>query len=107
MTNQELYIRLKNANNHVSGMLRRSGLLTQLEQHMTAADGTVFSLYGDPAYPLRPHLMAPFRGAVLTAEQQAFNEAMSALRVCVEWGFGKVVMSLLDLWQFDLKIIVR
>jgi len=35
--------------------------------------------------------MAPFRGAVFTVEQQAFNEVMSALRVCVEWEFGIVV----------------
>lgn len=50
-------------------------------------------LYGDPAYPLRPHLMAPYRiwdVEVLTEDMKAFNKAMSSLRVSVEWLFGDV-----------------
>ena len=42
-------------------------------------------LYGDPAYPLRIHLQAPFRNAVLTPAMQAFNSSMSAVRESVEW----------------------
>ena len=42
-------------------------------------------LYGDPAYPLRVHLQAPFRNAVLTPGMQAFNSTMSAVRESVEW----------------------
>ena len=76
---------------HDSGMLTESGLLPQLEQHMTMADGNVYSLYGDPAYPLKPHLIAPFRGANLSAQERLFNKRMSAVRTSVEWNFGKVV----------------
>lgn len=76
---------------HDSGMLRESGLLNQLEQRMTLNDGTIFSLYGDPAYPVRAHLIAPFRNAVLTPQQRQFNQAMSGVRVAVEWAFSKIL----------------
>jgi hypothetical protein len=70
-------------------MLRESGQLPQLVEFMNDEDGMVFSLFGDPAYPLRAHLLAPFRTGVLTEEEKLFNKKMSAVRVCVEWGFGK------------------
>ena len=76
---------------HDSGMLRESGLLQQLDVAMTKPDGHVYSLYGDPAYPLRPHLLAPFRGAALTDEEEQFNKRMSSVRVTVEWLFGKIL----------------
>ena len=47
-------------------------------------------IYGDPAYPLRAHLQAPFRGAALTQNQRDFNKDMSAVRVTVEWLFWLV-----------------
>ena len=40
---------------HDAGTLRESSILRQLEQYMTLGDGSIFSLYGDPAYPMRPH----------------------------------------------------
>ena len=77
---------------HDSGMLRESGLLTSLEEHSFSSTGDILCIYGDPAYPLRPHLQAPFKAAVrLTEEQLAFNRAMSAARVSVEWVFGDIV----------------
>ena len=48
-------------------------------------------LYGDPAYPLRPRLQGPFKGAHITRIQQQWNKAMSATRVSVEWIFGDIV----------------
>ena len=51
-------------------------------------------LYGDPAYPLRPNLIAPYRPGevpVFTPEMQEFNQATSSVRVSVEWLFGDVV----------------
>ena len=48
-------------------------------------------LYGDPAYPLRIHLQAPFRNTVLTPAMEAFNSSMSAVRESVEWLFGDIV----------------
>ena len=46
---------------------------------------------GDPAYPLRVNLQSPFRNAVLTAQREAYNEAMSSVRSSVEWLFGDIV----------------
>ena len=35
--------------------------------------------------------MAPFRGAALTAQMEAFNDSMSNVRTSVEWLFGDIV----------------
>ena len=48
-------------------------------------------VYGDPAYPLRIHLQAPFRERVLTPQMQAYNASMSRVRTSVEWLFGDVI----------------
>ncbi len=61
---------------HDAQMLRESGILPILENNMNNAQAQPFSLYGDPAYPLRAHLIAPFKGANLTAAQQEFNTAV-------------------------------
>ena len=58
---------------HDSGMLRQSGLLHDLDALPPPPNGGVYCVYGDPAYPLRPQLLAPYKGNNLTAEQQAFN----------------------------------
>jgi hypothetical protein len=74
---------------HDSAMLGESGLLDVLDEMMNGLD-KVYSLYGDPAYPLSRLLLRPFKGR-LTEEQQAFNTSMSMVREGVEWGFGKTV----------------
>ncbi|XP_078321381.1 uncharacterized protein LOC144621637 [Crassostrea virginica] len=79
------------ANRHDSAMLRISELLPKLEQRMTMPDGTVFSLYGDLAYPLRVHLITPFKGAFLNNQEKIFNSRMSKLRSSVKWTFGKIL----------------
>ncbi|XP_033102407.1 uncharacterized protein LOC117105390 [Anneissia japonica] len=76
---------------HDSFMLRESGLLTELEQRSYYPHGNVLCVYGDPAYPLREHLQCPFKGANVTAEQEAYNRSMSTVRVSVEWLFGDIV----------------
>jgi hypothetical protein len=57
---------------HDSFLLRESGLLPQLERMFDDEDN-MYYVYGDPAYPLMPQLMYPFRGANITPEQQDFN----------------------------------
>ena len=47
-------------------------------------------VYGDPAYPLRIHLQAPFRVGVLTRQMEIFSEKMSAVRASVEWVFADI-----------------
>lgn len=76
---------------HDSGMLAESGLLQQLQQFAYSPTGQTMCIYGDPAYPLRIQLQAPFRNAVITPEMQAFNSAMSRVRISVEWLFGDVI----------------
>ena len=54
---------------HDSGMLRVSGLLEHLQGHSFDRAGNILCIYRDPAYPLCPHLQAPFRGNNLTNDQ--------------------------------------
>ena len=72
-------------------MLCDSGLLQQLQQYAHSPAGQPMCIYGDPAYPLRVQLQAPFRNVVLTPQMQAFNSSMSSVRSCVEWLFGDIV----------------
>ena len=75
-----------------SAILAMSGLLEQLEQHSFRPDGQPLCIYGDPAYPHRVHLQYPFaRRPDLTADEQAFNQSMSKVRICVEWVSGDIV----------------
>lgn len=53
--------------------------------------GRAYVIYGDHAYPLRPLIMKPYGGAVLSEAQQEFNKGMNTVRQAVEWGFGKIV----------------
>ena len=76
---------------HDAGMLADSGLLNDLQRYAFSPTGQAMCLYGDPAYPLRIHLQAPFRNAVLTPAMQAFNSSMSTVRESVEWLFGDIV----------------
>ncbi|GFO31027.1 hypothetical protein PoB_005753200 [Plakobranchus ocellatus] len=75
---------------HDAPMFHESGIITTLEETMNRPDGTPLCLYGNPAYPLRPHLMKPFMGARPTREQEKFNKVMSSVRISVEWSFGKI-----------------
>ena len=90
---------------HDAGMLGMSGLLQQLEQFSHSPTGEPLCLYGDPAYPLRAHLQAPYQHVGLTNDQKAFNATMSSVRVSVEWIFGEIVgyFAFLDYKQ-NLKI---
>ena len=75
---------------HDARILRMSGLLDQLAQHIPRHGPNpddVFVLYGDSAYPLRAYMQAPFGGAHKTPAERQFNSLMSKSRICVEWGF--------------------
>lgn len=76
---------------HDSAMLAMSGILDQMQQYSVNPDGDFLCVYGDPAYPLRPQLQAPFRGGILTEDQRAWNKSMSTVRVAVEWLFGDII----------------
>ena len=78
-------------------MLADSNFLTALEHNAVSPTGQQMCIYGDLAYPLRVNLMAPFRGAALTAQMEAFNDSMSNVRTSVEWLFGDM-WSISSLW---------
>ena len=50
-------------------MLRESGLLPMLQHNAISPTGQPLCVYGDPAYPLRVHLQAPFRQGVRLTPQ--------------------------------------
>ena len=72
-------------------MLVDSNLLQELERYAFSPTGQPMSVYGDPAYPLRVHLQAPFRRGILVQEMEQYNAAMSSVRVSVEWLFGDII----------------
>ena len=79
-----------------AGTLKDSDLLNILERVAYSPAGRVLCIQGDPAYPLRPDLMAPYRVreiVKLKTNMQAFNEAMRSVRVSVVWLFGDVLNS--------------
>lgn len=78
---------------HDAGMLKESGLLNILQRKARTHRGEPLCLYGDPAYPLRPQFLGPYRDAdvlVATPEMRAFNTPMSEVRVSVQWLFGDI-----------------
>ena len=70
---------------HDSALLAESQVYQQLQRFAVDTNGNSLCICGDPAYPLRPQLQAPFRNAILTPQQREFNKAMSETRIAVEW----------------------
>ena len=79
---------------HDSGILAMSGLLDALQRYSVSPYGNTLCIYGDPAYALRPCFQAPFRGAVLTPDQQVWNKSIKEVRVSIEWIFGDIIITL-------------
>lgn len=50
-------------------MLSESNLYNQLVQYAVNINGDPLCIYGDPAYPHRPQLQDPFKGARLTQNE--------------------------------------
>ena len=90
---------------HDARMLAVSNLYDDLENFAFSPTGAEMCLYGDPAYPLRVHLQAPFRIGILTSDMEIFNDSTSAVRFSVEWLFAGIIyyFKLLD-FKKDLKI---
>ena len=62
-------------------MLAESGLYNNLQQFAFSTHGEPMCIYGDPAYPLRVHLQAPFRHRTIVQDMQDFNRSMSQVQV--------------------------
>ena len=76
---------------HDAFMMHESGLLQELGRKINKANGDPYVIYGDPAYPVRRHILAPFRCAQLTPAEQNFNAATSAVPTSVERRNGKII----------------
>lgn len=93
---------------HDAFMLAESGLTNQLIQNMNDPNGQPYVLYGDPAYPVSNHILAPFRGAHLTQAETTFNKDMSVVRSGVEWGYGKIVQNFAFMdFSKNLKVLLQ
>lgn len=93
---------------HDMALFAASGLGDQFEQgQWTDRDGHPYSLYGDPAYPLKDYLQSPIRNPT-TVNEQLFNARMSSVRECVEWGFGKIIQNFAFLdFKKNLKVLLQ
>ena len=58
-----------------------------------AVVGRVYRIFGDAIYPQLPQLVRMFRNTQPHSMQRAFNDAMTQVRVSVEWGFNLVTNS--------------
>ena len=63
----------------------QSQRINDLQGFANSPLGNPYRIYGDPAYPLRVHLQAPFRNRALTPHMMDFNQSMSSVRESVEW----------------------
>lgn len=84
-------------------MLYESGVLEEMEgnpgfkKRVLVREKEIFTpyyLYGDPAYPCREHIQAPFKGTVRRGEA-IYNNAWARVRIVIEQAFGMVT----SLWH--------
>ena len=88
---QYFYFVLTEGKKQDAAMLAESNLYDNLQRFAFSQTGQSMCVYGDPAYPLRIHLQAPFRQHVLAPQMEASNKSMSTVRCSVEWLFGDIV----------------
>jgi DDE superfamily endonuclease len=72
----------------------RESLTRELLQEIMPADeanGPVYAVYGDLAYPQSIYLFGGFFAAVPGTAEAIFNQQMSSARIVVEWGFNNIV----------------
>ena len=55
---------------HNSSVLAESNLYNEVVQYAVNINGDPLFIYGDPAYPHRPRLQGPFKGARLTQNEK-------------------------------------
>ena len=70
---------------------KESNLPAILQHYAHTLDGTPLQVYGDPAYSISSFLLSPYQGAQITQDQQLWNQAISRLRIIVEWAFKEMV----------------
>lgn len=86
-------------------MLKESGVLERIEGMFEAeSEGPLF-LYGDKAYACNHLVLSPYSGAVITPEQQAFNDSLQHARLAVEWAFSWITQKFTtNHFTYNLKL---
>ena len=72
-------------------MLADYNLLADFNPYALSPARRPLCIYGDTAYPLRVNLQSPFRNAVLTAQMEAYNEAMNSVMFFGDWLFADIL----------------
>lgn len=82
-----------NGRRHDSAVLHLSDLLRQCQAKLVVSEEKWYAFYGDPGYANQKFIKVGFKTNrnTLTERQKIFNRDMSALRVHVEYGFGKII----------------
>lgn len=76
------------------GVLDMSGWEAMLRADAKGVDARQLFVYGDPAYGVSDTVISGMKKLdSLTPLEREFNHKMSALRQCVEWGFGNVTIN--------------
>ncbi|QRV95939.1 DDE superfamily endonuclease [Ceratobasidium sp. AG-Ba] len=93
---------------HDATVYEQSNLERILELYSYAPDNSPLVVYGDPAYGLSSHLISPFKGSNLSADELRFNLSMSKVREAVEWSFGEVIrqFAFLDFYK-NQKVLLQ
>ena len=81
------------AKTHDARLLHESNLIQQLCNVMPEdnSDGTIYSLYGDLAYPQSAYLLGGFRNAIVGIDEVNFNRLMSSVHITVESGYCEII----------------
>ncbi len=74
-------------------------------QHIAAGGGeTIYSLYGDSAYPQSLYVFGGYRNPHPGSDQALWNTEMLNAREVVEWGFSNLILN----WTFlDFKALLQ
>lgn len=89
---------------HDSYLLARSKLVRKMKRKFEGFQNPAH-LYGDSGYPLSDVIIVPFKGN-LNRKQKRVNKIMSGIRVCVEWGFAKI-LQLFPFVDFKKNLKIR
>ncbi|KIJ42814.1 hypothetical protein M422DRAFT_98796, partial [Sphaerobolus stellatus SS14] len=92
---------------HDEMVYKESGLFNLLDKHFWTPEGQSLYIYGDPAYSVSAHVMAPFKGPSITPEEQCWNTAMSKIQEPIEWLFKEVSQKFMFLdFSHNQKILL-
>jgi hypothetical protein len=69
---------------------KKSGVGEWLQSASFTEDNKTLYLFGDKGYHLDHHLIVPYKGNNVKAEETRFNVIMSKYRITVEWAIGSV-----------------